>query len=148
MPVYELSVDGALVREAEKVVSLAGREFPTLVMRWESRLFDQPWLTTLVLDYVIALPPLIVGQATFNEVRIAAFTGHAGTKYMYFGTEMSASVPRIAPEMENAVGPSELYQEFRLDEQTCPIPYLKLIQVSPRIYGEGLQNYYSPPIKV
>ncbi|KYG04072.1 hypothetical protein BE21_48650 [Sorangium cellulosum] len=148
MPVYELSVDGTLVREAEKVVSLAGREFPTLVMRWESRLFDQPWVTTLVLDYVIALPPLIVGQATFNEVRIAAFTGRAGTKFMYFGTEMSASVPRIAPEMENAVAPSELYQEFRLDEQTCPIPYLKLIQVSPRIYGEGLQNYYSPPIKV
>ncbi|XXX82288.1 hypothetical protein WMF30_26365 [Sorangium sp. So ce134] len=148
MAVYELSVDGALVREAEKVVSLAGREFPTLVMRWESRLFDQPWLTTLVLDYVIALPPLMVGQATFNEVRIAAFTGRAGTKFMYFGTEMSASVPRIAPEMENAIAPSELYQEFRLDEQTCPIPYLKLIQVSPRIYGEGLQNYYSPPIKV
>ncbi|WP_437616762.1 hypothetical protein WMF20_22790 [Sorangium sp. So ce834] len=148
MPVYELSVDGTLVREAEKVVSLVGREFPTLVMRWESRLFDQPWLTTLVLDYVLALPPLIVGQATFNEVRLAAFTGRAGTKFMYFGTEMSASVPRIAPEMENAIAPSELYQEFRLDEQTCPIPYLKLIQVSPRIYGEGLQNYYSPPIKV
>lgn len=148
MPVYELSVDGALVREAEKIVSLEGRAFPTLVMRWESRLFDQPWLTTLVLDYVIALPPLIVGQATFNEVRIAAFTGGAGTKFMYFGTEMSASVPRIAPEMENTIAPTALYQEFRLDEQTCPIPYLKLIQVSPRIYGEGLQNYYSPPIKV
>ncbi|WP_438030561.1 hypothetical protein [Sorangium sp. So ce233] len=129
-------------------MSLAGREYPTLIMRWESRLFDQPWLTTLVLDYVIALPPLIVGQATFNEVRIAAFTGRAGTKFMYFGTEMSASVPRIAPEMENAIAPAALYQEFRLDEQTCPIPYLKLIQVSPRIYGEGLQNYYSPPIKV
>ncbi|WP_234023934.1 hypothetical protein [Sorangium cellulosum] len=129
-------------------MSLAGREYPTLVMRWESRLFDQPWLTTLVLDYVIALPPLIVAQATFNEVRLAAFTGRAGTKFLYFGTEMSASVPRIAPEMENTISPAELYQEFRLDEQTCPIPYLKLIQVSPRIYGEGLQNYYSPPIKV
>ncbi|WP_437932249.1 hypothetical protein WMF37_24360 [Sorangium sp. So ce291] len=129
-------------------MSLAGREYPTLVMRWESRLFDQPWLTTLVLDYVIALPPLMVGQATFNEVRIAAFTGRAGTKFLYFGTEMSASVPRIAPEMENAIAPAALYQEFRLDEQTCPIPYLKLIQVSPRIYGEGLQNYYSPPIKI
>lgn len=148
MPVYELSVDAALVREAEKIVSLEGRGFPTLVMRWESRLFDQAWLTTLVLDYVLALPPLIVGQATFNEVRIAAFTGAAGTKFMYFGTEMSASVPRIAPEMENAISPPGVYQEYRLDEQSCPIPYLKLIQVSPRIYGEGLQNYYSPPIKV
>ncbi|AUX23168.1 hypothetical protein SOCEGT47_036870 [Sorangium cellulosum] len=148
MPVYELSVDAALVREAEAVVSLEGRAFPTLVMRWESRLFDQPWITTLVLDYAIALPPLVVSQSTFNEVRIAAFTGRAGTKFMYFGTEMSASVPRIAPEMENAISPPELYQEFRLDEHTCPIPYLKLIHVSPRIYGEGLQNYYSPPIKV
>jgi hypothetical protein len=148
MPVYELSVDADLVREAEKVVSLEGRGYPTLVMRWESRLFDQPWVTTLVLDYVVALPPLIVGQATFNEVRIAAFTGDSGTKFIYFGTEMSASVPRIGPEMENTVAKAPLYQEFRLDEQSCPIPYLKLIQVSPRIYGQGLQNYYSPPIKV
>ncbi len=148
MPLYELSIDAALVREAEKVVSLEGRGYPTLVMRWESRLFDQPWVTTLVLDYLIALPPLIVGQATFNEVKIAAFTGGAKTKFMYFGTEMSANVPRIAPEMENSVAPAGAYQEFRLDEQTCPIPYLKLIHVSPRIYGNGLQDYYSPPIKV
>ena len=148
MPLYELSIDGALVREAEKVVSLEGRGYPTLVMRWESRLFDQPWVTTLVLDYLIALPPLIVGQSTFNEVKLAAFTGGAKTKFMYFGTEMSASVPRIAPEMENSIAPAGVYQEYRLDEQTCPIPYLKLIHVSPRIYGNGLQDYYSPPIKV
>ena len=148
MPLYELSIDGALVREAEKVVSLEGRGYPTLVMRWESRLFDQPWVTTLVLDYLIALPPLIMGQSTFNEVKIAAYTGGSKTKFMYFGTEMSANVPRIAPEMENSVAPSGAYQEFRMDEQTCPIPYLKLIHVSPRIYGNGLQDYYSPPIKV
>ena len=148
MALYELSIDGALVREAERMVSLEGRGYPTLVMRWESRLFDQSWITTLVLDYLIALPPLIVGQATFNEVHIAAFTGGAGTKFMYFGTEMSANVPRIAPEMENSLAPAGQYQEFRLDEQTCPVPYLKLIQVSPRIYGNGLQDYYSPPIKI
>ncbi len=47
------------------------------------------WCSTTL----IALPPLIVGQATFNEVKIAAFAGGAGTKFMYFGTEMSASVP-------------------------------------------------------
>ncbi|WP_050432816.1 hypothetical protein [Chondromyces crocatus] len=148
MTLYELSIDEALVREAERIASLEGRGYPTLVMRWESRLFDQPWTTTLVLDYLIALPPLIVGQASFNEVRIAAFTGGAGTKFMYFGTEMSASVPRVAPEMENTVAPSGRYQEYRLDEQSCPVPYLKLIQVSPRIYGNGLQDYYSPPIKI
>lgn len=148
MALYELSIDAALVREAERIVSLEGRGYPTLVIRWESRLFDQPWVTTLVLDYLIALPPLIVGQASFNEVRIAAFTGGAGTKFMYFGTEMSANVPRIAPEMENSMAPAGQYQEFRLDEQTCPVPYLKLIQVSPRIYGNGLQDYYSPSIKI
>nr|AYM54512.1 hypothetical protein [Racemicystis crocea] len=148
MPLYELSVDAALVREAEKVVSLEGREYPTLVMRWDSRLFDQSWQTTLVLDYVIALPPLMVGQATFNEVKIAAFVGGAPTKFLYFGTEMSPRVPRVAPEMENSVAPPKLYQEFRLEEQTCPIPYLKLIQATPRIYGNGAQDYYSPPIKV
>lgn len=150
MALYELSIDAALVREAEKVASLEGRGYPTLVMRWESRIFDQPWVTTLVLDYQIALPPLLVGhgQSSFNEVRIAAFTGGAATKFMYFGTEMSANVPRIAPEMENSLAPSGQYQEFRLDEQNCPVPYLKLIQVSPRIYGNGLQDYYSPAIKV
>src|SRR3954471_11400514 len=114
MALYELSIDGPSVREAERIVSLEGRGFPTLMLRWESRIFDQPWITTLVLDYLIALPPLMVGQATFNEVRIAAFTGGAGTKFMYFGTEMSANVPRIAPEMENTVSPARLYQEFRL----------------------------------
>src|SRR3954463_1956066 len=102
MALYELSIDGAAVREAERVASLEGRGFPTLVMRWESRLFDQPWQTTVVLDYVIALPPLIVGQSTFNEVKICAFVGGASTKFLYFGTEMSANVPRIAPEMENS----------------------------------------------
>ncbi|EYF08022.1 hypothetical protein [Chondromyces apiculatus] len=148
MTLYELSIDEPLVREAERLATLEGRGYPTLVMRWESRLFDQTWSTTLVLDYLIALPPLIVGQAVFNEVRIAAFTGGAGTKFMYFGTEMSANVPRVAPEMENTVAPSGRYQEYRLDEQSCPVPYLKLIQVSPRIYGNGLQDYYSPPIKI
>ena len=54
MALYELSIDPNLIREAEKVVSLEGRGFPTLVMRWESRLFDQPWQTTLVLDYLLA----------------------------------------------------------------------------------------------
>lgn len=148
MPVYELSIDPSLVAQAEKVVSLEGRGYPTLVMQWESRLFDQAWTTTIVLDYAIALPPLILSQATFNDVRIAAYVGGAATKYLYFGTEMSASVPRVAPEMENTISPAKAYQEFRLDEHTCPVPYLKLIQTAPKIYGDGPQDYYSPPIKV
>jgi hypothetical protein len=41
-----------------------------------------------------------------------------------------------------------VYQEFRLEESTCPLPYLKLIQATPRIYGNSAQDYYSPPIKV
>jgi hypothetical protein len=148
MALYELSIDGPMVREAEKVVSLEGRGFPTLVMRWDSRIFDQPWVTTVVLDYLIALPPLAIGQSTFNEVKVAAYVGGAPTKFLYFGTEMTAAVPRVAPEMENAIGPAKVYQEFRLEEQTCPLPYLKLIQATPRIYGNGPQDYYSPPIKV
>src|SRR3954464_6269019 len=148
MALYELSIDAGHVREAEKVASLEGRGYPTLVMRWDTRIFDQPWHTTLVLDYLIALPPLMIGQATFNEVKVAAYVGGAATKFLYFGTEMSAGVPRIAPEMENAIGPAKIYQEFRLEEATCPLPYLKLIQATPRIYGNGPQDYYSPPIKV
>ncbi len=148
MALYELSIDSALVREAEKVVSLEGRGFPTLVMRWDSRIFDQPWQTTVVLDYHIALPPLMIGQSTFNEVKIAAYVEGAPTKFLYFGTEMSANVPRVAPEMENSVAPAKVYQEFRLEESTCPLPYLKLIQATPRIYGNSAQDYYSPPIKV
>nr|AYM54079.1 hypothetical protein [Byssovorax cruenta] len=148
MSLYELSIEAPLVREAERVVSLEGRAFPTLVMRWDSRFFDQPWQTTIVLDYTIALPPLMVGKATFNEVKIAAFVGGTPTKFLYFGTEMSANVPRVGPEMENSVAPAGVYQEFRLEEATCPLPYLKLIQATPRIYGNGAQDYYSPPIKV
>src|ERR1700761_8930305 len=148
MALYELSIDGPHVREAERVVSLEGRGFPTLVMRWDSRIFDQPWVTTIVLDYLIALPPLIIGQSTFNEVKLAAYVAGASTKFLYFGTEMTSSVPRIAPEMENSIAPAKVYQEFRLEEQTCPLPYLKLIQATPRIYGNGPQDYYSPPIKV
>jgi hypothetical protein len=148
MALYELSIDGPQVREAEKIVSLEGRAFPTLVMRWDSRIFDQPWVTTIVLDYLIALPPLVIGQATFNEIKLAAYVCGSPTKFLYFGTEMNATVPRVAPEMENSIAPAKLYQEFRLEEQTCPLPYLKLIQATPRIYGNGPQDYYSPPIKV
>ncbi len=148
MTLFELALDGAALREAERIVSLEGRGFPTLVMRWESRLFDQTWSTTVVLDYAIALPPLVVGQARFNEVRLAALVSGAPTKFLYFGTELGSQAPRIAPEMENTIGPSGLYQEFRLDEQTCPVPYLKLIQTTPRIYGNAPQDYYSPPLRV
>lgn len=148
MALYELSIDDAHLREAEMLISLEGRSFPTLATRWESRLFDQPWSTTLVLDYTIPLPPLPPGQASFIEVRIAAFTGGAPTKFFYFGTEMNSSVPRIGPEMENQIGPAKIFQEFRLDEQASPVPYLKLIQTTPRIYGAGAQDYYSPAIKI
>ncbi len=148
MALYELSIDDAHLREAEMLISLEGRSFPTLATRWESRLFDQPWSTTLVLDYTIPLPPLPPGQASFIEVRIAAFTGGAPTKFFYFGTEMNSSVPRVGPEMENQLGQAKLFQEFRLDEHTSPVPYLKLIQTTPRIYGAGAQDYYSPAIKI
>jgi hypothetical protein len=148
MPLYDLSIDPGRVGEAERLVSLEGRSYPTLVMQWESELFGQTWTTTIVLDYVIALPPLMVGQGTFNDVRVAAYVGGASTKFFYFGTEMTGDVPRVAPEMENVIGPANLYQEFRLEERTCPIPYLKLIQATPRIFGNAAQDYYSPPIKV
>jgi hypothetical protein len=148
MALYELSIERAHVHEAERLASLEGRGYPTLVMQWESKIFDQPWVTTVVLDYTIALPPLLLGQGTFNEVRIAAYVGGSSTKFLYFGTEMTANVPRVGPEMENIVAPAKLYQEFRLEEQSCPVPYLKLIQATPRIYGNGAQDYYSPPIKV
>ncbi|MBK9263401.1 MAG: hypothetical protein IPM54_26805 [Polyangiaceae bacterium] len=148
MALYELSIDDAHLREAEMLISLEGRSFPTLATRWESRLFDQPWSTTLVLDYTIPLPPLPAGQASFIEVRIAAFTGGAPTKFLYFGTEMNSSVPRVGPEMENQIGPAKMFQEFRLDEHSSPVPYLKLIQTTPRIYGAGAQDYYSPAIKI
>ncbi|HMY19216.1 MAG TPA: hypothetical protein PKA58_22990, partial [Polyangium sp.] len=148
MALYELSIDDAHLREAEMLISLEGRSFPTLATRWESRLFDQPWSTTLVLDYTIPLPPLPPGGASFIEVRIAAYTGGAPTKFLYFGTEMNSSVPRIGPEMENQIGAAKIFQEFRLDEHTSPVPYLKLIQTTPRIYGAGAQDYYSPAIKI
>src|SRR5688572_16076319 len=100
MPVYDLSIDEAHVRAAERLVTLEGRGYPTVVASWESRLFEQPWTTVIVLDYVLALPPLIVGHATFNEVRVGVFVGGASTKFLYFGTEMSEGAPRIPPEME------------------------------------------------
>ncbi len=158
MALYELSIEPAHVVEAERVIALDGRDYPTLVMHWESRLFDQPWETTLVLDYTIALPPLGAGGAapapgqaapsSFIPVRVGAFVGGAPTKYFYFGTEMNESVPRIGPEMENLATPSSTYQEFLLDDRSCPIPYLKLIAATPRIYGNGAQDYYAPPIPV
>jgi hypothetical protein len=150
MGLYELSIDPALVAEAERLTSheaLARREFPTLVMRWESKLFGQGWDTTLVLDYILALPPL-EPSLTFIPVRLGAFVGNVPTKYLYFGTEMNDGVPRVGPEMENVATPQHGYQEFQIDERSCPIPYLKLIQATPRIYGNAAQDYYAPPIKV
>jgi hypothetical protein len=152
MALYELSIEPAHVAEAERLIALEGREYPTLVMHWESKLFDQPWLMTVVLDYIIALPPLGQGSgnqgSTFIPVRVGAFVGGAPTKYFYFGTEMNETVPRLGPEMENIATPASLYQEFLLDDRTSPIPYLKLIQATPRIYGNGPQDYYAPPIPV
>jgi len=150
MGLYELSIDPARIVEAESITSveaLSRREFPTLVMSWESRIFGQGWATTIVLEYMLALPPL-EPPATFISVRIAAFVGSAPTKYFYFGTEMNNTVPRLPPEMENLAAPQNLYQEFLIDERSSPIPYLKLIQATPRIYGNGPQDYYAPPIKV
>ncbi|MBI4700376.1 MAG: hypothetical protein HY744_04280, partial [Deltaproteobacteria bacterium] len=147
MSLYELSIDPALLAQAERLASLEGREFPTLVVQWEAEMLGQPWLTTLVLDYTVPLPPIGAG-ATFNEVRIAAHTGDVPTKFLYFGTELTASAPRVAPEMENVVAPARLYQEYRLTEDTCAVSYLDLITTTPRIYGNGPQDYYSPPIKV
>ncbi len=147
MPQYELSIEPSAVAEAERHVSLEGRSFPTLVVSWESQMLGQEWITTLVLDYTIPLPPL-EGRQTFNEVRIAAFTDDVPTKFLYFGTELNADAPRLGPEMENTVSPAGTYQEYRLTEDTCAVPYLDLITTTPRIYGNAAQDYYSPPIKV
>lgn len=150
MGLYELSIDPATIAEAESITSveaLSRREFPTLVMNWESKLFGQAWSTTVVLDYLIALPPL-EPSVSFIPVRVGAFVGNAPSKYFYFGTEMNNTVPRLAPEMENLITPQNLFQEFLIDERTSPIPYLKLINATPRIYGNGAQDYYAPPIKV
>ena len=38
MPQYELSVDPALVNEAERLLTLEGRAFPSVVVQWESRI--------------------------------------------------------------------------------------------------------------
>lgn len=147
MSAYELSIDPNLVAEAERLVALSGRGFPTLVTSWTSDMLGQEWQTILVLDYTIPLPPLAAG-ATFNEVRIAAYTEGVPTKFLYFGTELDEHAPRQSPEMENVVSPTESYQEYRLNEESCAVPYLDLIQTTPRIYGNGPQDYYSPPIKV
>lgn len=148
MAVYELSVEPVHVREAERVVSLEGREFPTLVMSFESRIHDQSWQSTIVLDYHLTLPPLSPDQPAFIPVRIGAFVGNTPTKYLYFGTEMNENVPRVAPEMENLVSPEGLFQEFLLDESTCPVAYARLVTTTPRIFGNGAQDYYAPPIKI
>ena len=121
MPQYELTIEPSAVAEAERHVSLEGRSFPTLVVSWESQMLGQEWITTLVLDYTIPLPPLEGGQ-TFNQVRIAAFTGDVPTKFLYFGTELNAEAPRVGPEMENTVSPAGTYQEYRLTEETCAFP--------------------------
>lgn len=150
MGLYELSIDPATVAEAENLLSnesLSKRSFPTLVMQWESRVFEQPWSTTVVLDYLIALPPLDSGL-NFIPVRVAAFVNNTASKYFYFGTEMNSTVQRLAPEIENLVAPQGLYQEFAIEERNCPIPYLKLAQATPRIFNNGPQDYYAPPIKV
>ncbi len=147
MSQYELSIEPRFVEEAERLVSLEGRVFPTLVVMWESTMLGQDWQTILVLDYTFPLPPLQPG-ASFNEVRIAAFTEDVPTKFLYFGTELSADAPRIAPEMENIISPTGTYQEYRLTSESCSLPYLDLIQSTPRVYGNGPQDYYSPPIKV
>mgnify|MGYP000849042553 CR=1 FL=1 len=150
MGLYELTIDPSSVAEGERITSteaLERREFPTIVVHWESKLWGQPWSTTILLDYLIALPPLEAPQ-TFHSVRVGAFVGNAPTKYFYFGTEMNSTVPRLGPEMENLVTPQHLFQEFLIDERTSPIPYLKLIQATPRIFGNGAQDYYAPPIKV
>lgn len=147
MSQYELSIENDKIAEAERLVSLEGRSFPTLVVHWDTPMLGQEWSTTLVVDYAIPLPPLESGK-TFNEVRIAAYTNRVPTKFLYFGTELTSDAPRVAPEMENAVSPAGTYQEYRLDESTCAVPYLSLIQTTPRIYGNGPQDYYSPPIKV
>jgi hypothetical protein len=145
--IYTFSIDPALVAEAEQRASLEGRGFPTLVVYWETQLLGQDWETVLVLDYTIPLPPLDGGRS-FNEVRIAAYTGQVPTKFLYFGSELTSAAPRVAPGMENVVAPGGVYQEYRLTEESCPVPYLDLISSTPRIYGNGAQDYYSPPIKV
>ena len=52
MALYELSIDAGHVREAEKVASLEGRGYPTLVMRWDTRIFDQRKLEEMQFAYI------------------------------------------------------------------------------------------------
>lgn len=131
MAQYELSNDPVLLEQAERLCSLEGRAFPTLVVSWESRMLGQDWDTVLVQDYTIALPPLEHGSS-FNEVRISAFTGPVPTKFLYFGTELNAAAPRTVPEMENTLTAAGVYQEYRLTGESCPVPYLELISTTPR----------------
>ncbi|MEM6789357.1 MAG: hypothetical protein AAF715_17685 [Myxococcota bacterium] len=147
MSQYDLSIDPALVAEAERLVTLEGRAFPTLVIMWESQMLGQDWQTVLVTDYTIPLPPLEPGSS-FNEVRIGAYTAEVPTKFLYFGTELTEDAPRVGPEMENVITPARTYQEYRLNAEATSIPYLELINTTPRVYGNGPQDYYSPPIKV
>lgn len=147
MAKYDLTIDPGPVAEAEQVVTFEGRAFPTIVTRWETKMLGQDWHTTLVLDYTIPLPPLKTG-ANFNEVRVAAYTGDVPTKFLYFGTELTSDAPRIGPEMENTLAPAGSYQEFRITAESSSVPYLDLISTTPRVYGNGAQDYYSPPIKV
>lgn len=147
MSQYDLSIEPSLVAEAERRVTLEGRAFPTLVIMWESQMLGQDWQTVLVMDYTIPLPPLEQGSS-FNEVRIGAYTSDVPTKFFYFGTELTEEAPRVGPEMENVITPTRTYQEYRLNTESINIDYLDLIQTTPRIYGNGPQDYYSPPIKV
>ena len=90
-------------------------------------MLGQDWQTILVLDYTFPLPPLAQGK-TFNEVRIAAYTGEVPTKFLYFGTELNDEAPRVPPEMENVVSPTGTFQEYRLTPDSCSVAYLDLIQ--------------------
>jgi hypothetical protein len=86
----------------------------------------------------------MIGQATFNEVSPRSRRTSAArlTKFLsYFGTgDGSRWCPaRRLRDGELPRSPKE-YQEFRLEEQTS-MPYLKLIQATPRIYGNGPQDW-------
>ena len=59
MPQYELSIDEELVAQGERLLSLEGRTFPTIVVQWESHVLGQTWLTTLLLDYTIPVVSLV-----------------------------------------------------------------------------------------
>lgn len=145
MSAFQLSLDPAHVHAARLISTFAARGFPTVATQWEDEALGLVLEWRIVTDYTLVLPPVAAGK--FQTVRIAAFVGDAKDKSLYFGNEIGAHVPRIGPDLENFFAPAG-FIEFHLDSETSPVPYVKLIQTTPRISGTGGQEYAASALKV